>query len=181
MKRSDMRKIFCFFGGAFYAAGMASAQQTAPWPEEFLNFYKEFRTTVIKEDYVGVTAMTCFPFKAIDNTETLGEVSYKKKLRLVNKKTFVKHDLGKYFLTRAGDIPDIRATDIKRITYLYKNYAHLIAENNDPRFLKKLEPNSSYYEPRSETAFIVGMEFTKKENRWCWSYVSYSRNENDKW
>lgn len=80
------------------------AEEALTLPADFLDFYKKFRLAVAAKNYEDVTSMACFPFKTFDNTETLGRVPYSKKLRRIGKKTFVKYDLAKYFLTQAGDI-----------------------------------------------------------------------------
>ena len=163
----------------------ASAKEPPQWSKDFLSFYTKFRSAVMDRNYVDVIEMTCFPFKAFDLTETLDTVPYQKKLRLIGKKTFVKNNLVKYFLTQAGDIPSdtpvVENGITKRLDYLYKNNEQLITENEDPRTLKRLPPDSSGYEIKSQTVFISGLEFTKKENMWCWSYASYVRDDKDKW
>ena len=166
-------------------AWFAYAQEVSQLPSDFLEFYAKFRRDVIDQNYRDIVDLTCFPFKAFDLTETLDTVPYKKKLHLIRKQSFVKHDLAKYFLKHAGDIPSdtpiVENGITKRLVYLYRSNEQLITENDDPRSLKKLPRNSSGYESGSKTVFISGLEFTKRENVWCWSYASYMRGDKDKW
>lgn len=171
-----MKLNWLFF---IFLPAFCHADFTTHIPNDFKDYYLNFRDSILTGNTDNVLALTCDKFTAINVDES---VPFPKKKRVISHQKMKKNDLVDRFLE--SEAISTEAIDSNGRYYsidIYENDKELIKDNENINVIKKVPADWKAFSLSQTDIQLGGLFFSKGKSGWCWSSANYMRLNDDKW